>query len=110
MDPLSLGGLFLGMAGGIANLFGIGNSNAQAQQTQAEETQLLNEAHQQMEQEKASVGLIDTRNAQERELNGGPTNKWNASETLLGDVAKETSAGGKSVQATNNPEPVALGV
>jgi hypothetical protein len=98
------------MAGGIANLFGIGNSNAQAQQTQAEEAQLLHEADLQQEQEKAAPGLIDTRNAQERELNGGPTNKWNASETLLGDVAKETAAGGKSVQPTNNSEPVALGV
>lgn len=88
MDPISLFGLFTGMAGGIGALLNLGSANKQAQQTQQEETQLLNEAHQQHAQQEAEPGLIAQRTAQEQELN--PINsKWTGTDTILGDVAKE---------------------
>jgi hypothetical protein len=91
MDPISLMGLFSGIAGGIGALFNLGTADKAAQQTQQEETQLLNEAHQQQVQQAAEPGLVAQRTSQEQALH--PTNApWTGSDTILGDVAKENVA------------------
>lgn len=84
MDPLSVLGIFMGLAGGAGALMNLGNANAMAKSTQAEETQLLNEATQAHNQEEAEPALIAQRNSQESEISG-PTEKWTASDTILTD-------------------------
>ena len=108
MELISILGLFSVLAGGIRSLFGLGAANDQAQQTQVEETQLLNEAHQQHQQQQAEPGLIDTRTAQEEQLH--PINApWTGSDTILGDVAKENVA--QQPAETKSMQPAtALGV
>lgn len=91
MDPLSIMGIFTGLAGGIGALLGLNNANQQASQTTAQETQLLNEAQQQQEQQTEDVTLVAQRTAQEQQLQG-PTDKWTADSTLSGDASKELAA------------------
>lgn len=85
MDPLSIFGLFVGLGGGIGSLLNLGAANSQANATTAEETQLLNEAHQAQQQQEAEPGLIATRNSEEVAISG-PTDKWTGTDTILGDV------------------------
>ncbi len=91
MDVLSLLSVFSGLAGGIGSLLGLSNANSAAAANQASETQLLNEAQQQVTQEEAAPGLIAQRNSQE-EILQGPLDKWTGTDTILGDVAKQTAA------------------
>jgi hypothetical protein len=74
--------LGLGIAGATASTVSTINANNQAQQTQAQETQLLNEATQQQQQQAEQSTLISQRNSQEALLN--PVNpKFSGSNTIL---------------------------
>ena len=92
MDPFTIGGLFLGLAGGVASLFGANKANDLANANLQAETQLLNEAHQQEAQMEEGKVLIGQRNSQEAQLHS-PTDKWTASGTLLGNLP----AAGKAI-------------
>lgn len=107
MDPITLGGLFLGLAGGIGSLFGTDKANQIAQQNQEEETKLLHEAQQQEAQQKETANLISQRNAQESSLTS-PLAKWTAGDTLLGGLATEKAQ--PTQKALNTPTTQLLGV
>ena len=73
--------LGVGVASAVGSAINTGNANAQAQQVQQQETQLLNEAQQQQEQQKEQATLINQRTGQENALNPN-TNKFTADNTI----------------------------
>jgi hypothetical protein len=103
MDPITLGGIFLGLAGGISSLFSTDKANQIAEQNQTAETQLLTEAHQQEAQMAEGKVLVGQRTGQEEQVFGGPTNKWTATDTLLGGLSpvQKTEPTMKSLDTPN---------